>query len=198
VDAEDIALGIIDAFGGELAEGRTYLQKAAYFAADALGVKAGYEPHYYGPYSRLVSAEVDAAASKGLLSEVREDFGAPSLPGQFERVRYTYKLTKEGEEYVRFLKGLDKRGFARLAEIVERMRQIGADYRQLSCAAKVDYLVAKAGGTITRADAKSKAKECGWRLSDPDINTAVEILKQLGRLKARKRAKPSTRQPSSA
>ncbi|HUT75191.1 MAG TPA: hypothetical protein VM221_10220 [Armatimonadota bacterium] len=184
MDVEDIVVGIIDASGGEL-HGRTYLQKVTYFAAKRLGVQAGFEAHYYGPYSRRVSAEADSLVSRGILSEVREDFGAHGSPGD-EQVRYTYQLTPEdGKRYLEFLRAIPGSVGPELAQCVNQIRSTGADYRQLSCAAKIDHILTAAGGRITRKRAKEEAQKLGWRLSDSDIETAVTILAKLGLIKRR-------------
>lgn len=180
MNAEHIVLGIVDACDGRL-EGRTYLQKMGSFVSKALATLIGYRPHYYGPYSRLVAAEIDSAVARGILSERREEFRSHFPPaGQFEHVRYTYQLTDAGREYINALKRRDDEDFSRVARIVHRIRETGADYRQLSCAAKVDHLLAVAGGKITRRRAKAEARELGWHLSDGDIETAVDVLEELG------------------
>jgi uncharacterized protein YwgA len=179
VDAEQTVLGIIHAYGGPL-EGRTYLQKVTYFVSRLLRLRAGFEPHYYGPHSRVVSSKVDSAVSNGILTEARDSFGGRRSPGQFEHVRYRYELSRMGRAYVRGLERLDEQGFRKVAEIVQRIRGTGVDYRQLSCAAKVDYLLTATGGRITRRRAKEEAKKVGWHLSDRDIETAVDILEKLG------------------
>jgi|GEM_PF-373291 len=180
MNAEHIVLGIVDACDGRL-EGRTYLQRMGYFVSKALATLIGYRPHYYGPYSRLVAAEIDSAVARGILSERREEFRSHLPPaGQFEHVRYTYQLTDAGREYLNALTRRDGQWFTQVASIVSRVRETGADYRQLSCAAKVDHLLTAAGGRITRRRAKAEARKLGWHLSDSDIETAVDVLEELG------------------
>jgi len=182
MDAEDIVLGIIDALDRQVS-GRTYLQKMAYFVSRLLPAQIGFEPHYYGPYSRLVSAEVDRAVSRGILSEDREEIGSSLSRKQFESVRYTYRLTLRGRKYTEFLKSINPTGFQKVAETSRKIQETNANYLQLSCAAKVDYLLRISGGRITRARAKEQAKNLGWRLSDSDIETAVGILEKLDLVK---------------
>jgi len=184
VNAEAIVLGIIEASGGAL-EGRTRLQKMAYFVSRKLSIPAGFEPHYYGPYSRLISAETDGAVSRSILHEERKDLGASRSAGDFKRVLYKYSLSPRGRTYLKALKSLDHNGFGQLAEIVTRIRGTGADYRQLSCAAKIDYLLRRAGGKTTRSRAKTEARQLGWRLSDADIEAAIFILEKLEIVKPR-------------
>ena len=50
---------------GDTIEGRTILQKMAYFAAFAIGYNLDYQPHYYGPFSyKLEHAEIGRASCR--------------------------------------------------------------------------------------------------------------------------------------
>ena len=171
MDAEDIVLGIVRAGGGEI-PGRTYLQKVAYFVSEMMGIPMGFGPHYYGPYSSSITAETDSQVAMGRLTEITETFGD-------DQVRYTYRFKPEGEEYLKVIEDFDEEGFRRLTQIVNTIKATGADYNQLACAAKLHYLLQKAGGKISRATAKEEARNLGWEISDNDIDTAIQVLQQL-------------------
>ncbi len=171
MDAEDVVLGIISAAGGKV-EGRTYLQKVAYFVAEMMGIPMGFGPHYYGPYGSAIAAETDSQVAMGRL---RED---PTIFGP-DYVRYSYGLTEEGEKYLKAVEFFDPEGFQTVREIVAKITSTGANYRQLSCAAKLYYLLGEAGGKISRDQAKAEAGRLGWQMSDSDIDTAIQVLQQL-------------------
>ena len=180
MDAEDVVLGIVAAAGGTV-EGRTYLQKVAYFAGKRIGLELGFRPHYYGPYSRLISAETDRQVTLQFLSEDRRELvraGETGLP--FDPVLYVYSLREEGRRYCEILEESDRESFGSLRDVVDKIKESGADYRQLSCAAKLDYLLTAAGGSIARETAKREARQLGWQLEDPDIDAAVDALQRMG------------------
>ena len=166
MDAEDIILGIVAAAGGKV-EGRTYLQKVAYFVAEIMGLPMGFSPHYYGPYSATISAETRSQAAMGRLTEDHTASG------------YTYLLTQGGKEYLKGIEVFDSDGFGHLREIVGKITSTGADYWQLSCAAKLYYLLGQAGGKISREQAQEEATRLGWQKLDRDIDAANQVLQQL-------------------
>jgi hypothetical protein len=129
----------------------------------------------------LVSAETDRHVTLGFLSEERQELGHAAQTGlAFDTVLYIYELTDEGKRYVRLLQQLDPESFEGVRGVVQRIRSTGADYRQLSCAAKLDYLRTAAGGTITRGKASQEAAQLRWNLDDCDIDGAVDVLQQMG------------------
>lgn len=171
MDAEDIVLGIVAAAGGKI-EGRTYLQKVAYFVAEIMAIPMGFGPHYYGPYSSTITAESNSQVAMGRLREDPTSFGSGY-------VRYNYGLTEEGKEYLKAIEFFDPDGFQGVREIVVKITSTGADYRQLSCAAKLYYLLGKAGDKISRQEAKEQGGQLGWKMSDADIDAAIKVLQQL-------------------
>jgi len=171
MDAEDIVLGIVSATGGKI-EGRTYLQKVAYFVAEIMGIPMGFGPHYYGPYSSAIAAETDSQAAMGRLREDPTSYGS-------DYVRYSYRLTEEGEKYLKAIELFDPEGFQSVREIVLKITSTGVNYRQLSCAAKLYYLLGQAGGRISREEAKAQGGRLGWDMSDRDVDTAIQVLQQL-------------------
>ena len=179
MDAEDVVLGIVSAFDGEV-PGRTYLQKVAYFVGRKLGLRLGFSPHYYGPYSRVITAETEAQVAAGRLSEESATFaGSGAGAGPFERVRCTYSLTEGGQRYLDHVRALDDGELEALVQTVNRIRETQANYQQLSCAAKLDYLLEEAGGRISREAAVSEAKKLGWDITQVDIDAAIRVLQRL-------------------
>lgn len=183
LDSEDVVLGIIEAAGGTV-KGRTYLQKVAYFVGEILKQRLGFRPHYYGPYSPVVTAERERQVALGRLSEeVTHLGGSGAAPGDFERMLYAYALTGPGRQYLKAIKGGREDAFAKLAEVVKAIRETRPepDYRQLSLAAKLHYILKEADGPVTLEAANKRACELGWpdmgRMGDPDA--AIEVLKRL-------------------
>src|SRR2546425_8216065 len=92
VDPKEIILTLIDSNGGFI-DGRTVLQKAAYFAGEKLKVDLGFSPHYYGPYSREVEATTELLVSQGLLTETIERLSGLDAIAGFEPRKYHYQMT---------------------------------------------------------------------------------------------------------
>lgn len=173
--ASDAILLVVDQESGKIVRGRTLLQKKLYFLSVLCDLDFGFGPHFYGPYSSLVSGELGALLSVGFLEE--------SSKSSDERVgkardlrRYDYRLTSAGQEVV-----------ASYADWVqpynEAIRQINAhpiarNANLLSVAAKVHLIVSQLG-TATEDDIRLRASELGWDLSDTDLDGVVQYLTHL-------------------
>jgi len=157
---------------------RTFLQKLIYLAGAKAGLTLPYGPDLYGPYSPEVAAEVDRLVEAGILSETVERF--PSEPGGFERRRHTYELTEEGRVLANeHLAREDFPGatFAKEAEAIWRM---DCDYRQLSLAAKVHWVLSDTNAPATFEQARQQAEWRNWHLTAEDVERAVDLLVDLG------------------
>src|SRR5579871_5224150 len=100
----DFLLCLIDAFG-ESIEGRTLLQKRAFFVAELSREDFGlrFDAHYYGPFSPTVEGTATQLKNLGFLKESSTGFGIVS--DGFEVRRYDYTLTNDGQRIVEKLRG---------------------------------------------------------------------------------------------
>jgi hypothetical protein len=176
-DVRTAVLLALQAAGGEVV-GRTFLQKLVYLAGAKAGLLLPYGPDRYGPYSPGVAAEVDRLVEAGILMESVDRF--PSETGGFERRRHKYVLGPEGHALAdQHMARTDFPGAA-YAKEVRNVQATGCDYRQLSLAAKVHWVLSENEGPITLERAQEEATRRNWTLTSRDVTGAADVLVALG------------------
>lgn len=85
----DILLSILSRF--DEIKGRKRFQKIAFLLKENKGVQLSYRfiPYLYGPYSKEMQMDLSFLCSRGLVEEENHD------------IYYSYKLTKEGAEFLK-------------------------------------------------------------------------------------------------
>ncbi len=161
--------------GGKIA-GRTILQKQVYFAALKLSEDYHFTPYFYGPYSAKVSDALDNLVGMNFVGESVQAWGS----GQ----RYEYSLAEDGRKMLRALKG-DRISSAEVKEVrhvVETLleERLAQDTPQLSCAAKVHFIVGRAGRKISLQEVQTEAKTLGWAFTTEEAKQVLGALKKLG------------------
>jgi len=172
---------LIVAAAGERVEGRTVMQKLAYFSGLGLGTVLGHRAHFYGPYSARVEDGLVLAAVGGDLKETVERM--PDWTGSgSDYVKYTYDLTEQGREKVAALRDEHPEESGRIDTAVRAIRNVIPDLNQktLSSAAKTYLILAESEGDVSEDRIPELATKLGWKLSQADANQTVEILRQLG------------------
>ena len=161
-------------------EGRTALQKLTYFASLKIGLKLGYIPHYYGPYSPKVAGALQNLDSLGF---VRED----ARWTQREHRIYRYSLTDDGKVVLDKVERTYPRECQRIQRVVSSCISIvGNNTEALAVAAKVHYILNKEGKTISQNSVRKIASKFGWNLSKEDIDSGAKLLQALGFVKTTK------------
>jgi len=171
-------LSLIAGFGGQI-QGRTLLQKRAYFAAQLAGVSIdlGFDAHYYGPYSAVVDNSIVRLKSLGFLAEENIGFGVAS--GGFEIKRYDYRLTEDGRKILALLEA--KEDYKKIERACVAIIEAGdPNYFVLSIAAKADYILGKRGKAMTRAEIIQEAEKFDWDIQEGSLAKAVDFLGKLG------------------
>jgi uncharacterized protein YwgA len=168
----------LDAAGGEV-EGRTAMQKIMYFVSVALETDLGHRAHYYGPYSRPVELGLTQTALAEEVTETMERF--PSWTAGPDIRKYTYELTDEGREQVAAVSGRDATDAERVKATVGAIQEAVPDLDQqtLSMAAKIHYIVIHQDDPTKLADIPNLAKQLGWRISDTQVESSVNLLQRL-------------------
>ena len=180
MNARDLVLLVVDAFGGEI-RGKTWLQKRCYFVALLCSWhdQIGFEAHYYGPYS----GEIDNAAGQlralGFLEESRAAFGGIG-EGGFGVSRYDYRLTPDGHNIASVRKERGPDTWEAIEGAVRRIQEAGdPNYVELSIAAKAYYLLEQKGGPASADDLSQLAQGFGWQITGQQVERAWQFLKQL-------------------
>ncbi len=174
---ENVLISILDAMGGQV-NGRTVLQKLSYFISVKTAIDLQHTAHYYGPYSRTIASTLEDLSAAGFIKE--EGWITTN-----DRVAYNYRLTPDGESIVKDIKVNSSGLYKKVSDIVHTCTKITSnDPGILSWAAKVHYIARqKKGGEITYQEIKDIGESLGWSLSEAQIDSAGDLLKELGLVK---------------
>ena len=160
-------------------QGRTLLQKRIYFLSVLVNEDFGFRPHYYGPYSSLVSTSLSALVEADLVEEARVGYGVPTSFGEMSR--YDYRLSDSGWDVVNHRPEIVSHYREHLDKIHES--GISVDLDTISIAAKVHFIVSdQVKATVEHI--QEMAGSLGWSISEDSIGKVVEYLKQLELVKA--------------
>jgi hypothetical protein len=175
----DFLLSLIDASGGKV-QGRTLLQKRAFFVTELIGKDFGlkFDAHFYGPYSATVEGTTTQLKNLGFLQEASTGFGIVS--DGFEVRRYDYSLTKDGDEILKRLRATPEYGTIKAA--TDRVLAAGdPNYVELSIAAKAYFLLKnKGGGSMSVGELIKQAEKYNWNISPQSVHRAVGFLSSVG------------------
>lgn len=179
--APDFVLCLLDASGGSI-QGRTLLQKRAYFVSVLMGQDEpfGFTAHYYGPYSPIIDSAVTQLKSLGFIDEATIGFGATSGEG-FEVKRYDYRLTEDGRKIAAALKAANQDDWQRICGILKLLEEAGApNYIELSFAAKAFFVLRAKKKAMKREELIREAKSFDWKIPASSLERALSLLEQVG------------------
>jgi uncharacterized protein YwgA len=175
----DFLLCLLDASGGRI-QGRTLLQKRAFFVTELIGNDFGlrFDAHYYGPYSATVEGTTTQLKNLGFLQESSTGFG--TVKDGFEVRRYNYSLTDDGEQLLGRLRDVPEYNIIKNA--TRRVIDAGdPNYVELSIAAKAYFLLKKKeGGKMTMSELVQQAEKYNWNISPDSVDKAVRFLSAVG------------------
>ena len=175
----DFVLCLIDVAGGKM-QGRTLLQKRAFFVTELIGNDFGlqFDAHYYGPFSSTVEGTTTQLKNLGFLQESSTGFG--TLRDGFEVRRYNYSLTSDGEQLLEQLRNTPE--YNAIKEATSRVLAAGdPNYVELSIAAKAYFLLKKKEGVgMTVAELIKQGEKYNWSISPESVQKAVHFLTSIG------------------
>jgi uncharacterized protein YwgA len=140
MNAMDFLISLIDISGG--VQGRTLLQKRAYFVTELVGVDAclNFDAHFYGPYSPVVENTMTHLKNLRFVEESATAYGVDNAG--FEMKRYDYRLTSDGEKIASRLRNTFE--YNQIKKGLSLLRDAGnPDYMELSIAAKALFILRK-------------------------------------------------------
>ena len=173
MEISDAILTTIEAAGGKIV-GRTAIQKLIYFESIFGLVEANYKPHFYGPYSSDVSEVIQELTELDFLKE-EIDIIIPTVWR-----RYRYELDSDGTEVVSTIKEENRAEYDKIFEIVKLCeKNVDFDINMLSWAAKVNLILSNQGKPMTKDEITSTAESFGWKITEPQVNNAIQLLKEL-------------------
>jgi len=179
LDISDAILTTVKAAGGEII-GRTAIQKLIYFESIFGLVEANYKPHFYGPYSSDVSEGIQELTELDFLKEEIETSKTTGFLVPNDWRRYRYELDSDGDEVVSIINKDSKDEYDKIFKIVELcVKTVTIDVRILSWAAKVNLIRSNQGKPMTKDEIKSTAESFGWKITEPQFDNAIQLLKEL-------------------
>ena len=169
--------------------GRTVFQKTIYLIDKLVGMKRflgrnlRFRYDYYGPFSQTLMRAILKLKGYGLIEERIIDRELHYIYGNTYEPVWTDLIMVPGVEEIaedleRSFPALSKE----IASAVGKLQKLGVDrsYRTLSLAAKIHYVLERAGRKMTPDEIRKTAKTLSWELSDRDINKVVFFLECLG------------------
>ena len=90
----DVVVALLDSAGGRI-EGKTILQKLAYFLSTQLRTDFGYTPYFYGPFSRPLETAIELLLLSGAVEETTTTLGRNTEGWDIRQS--TYSLTDVGK-----------------------------------------------------------------------------------------------------
>jgi uncharacterized protein YwgA len=164
---------------GDNVLGRTSIQKLIYFLSIFGKVDVKYLPHYYGPYSADVAGSIQMLSSIDFLDEKVETQQSTgySVPENWRR--YLYSISEDGEQIIAQLKESNEKEYNEISRIISQFETVNYNPEVLSWAAKVNYIISKKGASMTPEAIINTAGSFGWKLTEEQVDSAIEILKNL-------------------
>jgi uncharacterized protein YwgA len=184
MDKSDAILAIVSAAGSSI-QGRTTLQKLAYFGTAKGLLEAHFKAHFYGPYSTEIADTIESLVSLGFLKEGSNILGPQTDPWLAEvsgEVKtYTYELTDDGKQLVAEIKKQKKEEWEGIREVVESAKKYSnLSPGILSIAAKVHFMIRDMGRKpVTLDRLVAEAEKHNWDLSEDKIQKAAGLLMRL-------------------
>lgn len=177
-DARQVVLFVVSELG-DRRNGKTFIQKVCFFVGRLTGHRLGFGPHFYGPYSDDVSAEIAYLVGGDLLVESRQGSGVVGETG-WELAHIGYCLTDKGRDGLGFLEAKHPTESALVRSAVRQVLSAGPlDYVELSVAAKAVWIEEANGKSLDPGSIASAATRFGWLVSGKQVERASEFLRKL-------------------
>ena len=158
---------------------RTAIQKLGYFVSVELQKDAGYKADFYGPFSSLVAAHLQALVGLDFIVETKRRTIR-------DRLMYSYALTEDGEELAENVGEEYPTEYPIIKEVTTKCGKIAHyNFRVLSWAAKVHFVLAQTRRAMTDREAMEASRLFNWNLSEKQIESGARLLSALGLIKTR-------------
>ena len=174
MNAHDTVVLNLDANDGHI-DGRTALQKLAYFEHIQTKINITFTPHYYGPYSKHMAAALADLVAYEYVDEKRCE------QNQYER--YFYTLTDNGKKFAKIARETNPDAYRTIREIVRTCKDnCNLKAGTLSYAAKAHYLLDDANVSVScvqMSKVKEMGKKLGWDMTNADVKSGMDLLVKL-------------------
>jgi uncharacterized protein YwgA len=153
--------------------GKTALQKIAYFVSVKLKINMSFNAHLYGPYSKVVERNLQTLNDFDFIDI---DLITTSNMRKF----YKINLNEDGKEISVDLLQKYEKEFKIIKDIVNKCEIEKLDYKILSYAAKIYYILKEEKRTLSTSELIELANYHDWKLSKGEIERAKNLLSNLG------------------
>lgn len=178
MNATDFLIALVDASGGMI-QGRTLLQKRAYFVTllGDLDVDLDFDAHFYGPYSSVVDNSITHLKNLRFLQESATAYGIDNTG--FEMKRYDYRLTPDGQKIAEKLRNAPE--YEQIHHFVTKLSHAGnLNYMELSMAAKAFFILKRKKEALSKQEIIREARKFDWNIPQASLEIAVSFLDKLG------------------
>ena len=178
MNVTDLVISLVDASGG-VVQGRTLLQKRAYFLTLLSGMDADldFNAHFYGPYSAVVDNTVTQLKNLRFIEETATAYGVDNTG--FEMKRYDYRLTPDGQRIAAKLR--ETAEYQQISGFMKQMLEAGnLNYMELSIAAKAFFILKNKKEGMSKQEIIREAQKFDWNIQPASLEKAVTFLERLG------------------
>ena len=179
MSAHTLLLLMLDIWDEKM-QGRTVVQKCAYFVGHLAGKELRFRPHFYGPFSAVVERGISDLCGLGF---VREHVSRVSgdWPGASGRLRYDYVITSDGDKMAKNLYEHSSKDVRAVCEAVGKIKSAGWNMRATtwSVAAKTHFILSSEDAALTTEAVVEHAEKLSWEIKRTDVCEAVDFLTEL-------------------
>lgn len=185
MDLKHVIIKTIYSWEKQEIKGKTLFQKLVYFIQNLVEKELGSKPfdfkyfaYYYGPYSEILTKELNSLVYYQIIKENAHDvpFDSP-----FENVKYFYKINEESAKKI--LKNIkDRQEYSILDRVEEKSKllsrhEIAHDINQISIAAKIHFLIKNHSEKIKNIDDLIElAQSKNWKIEKKDVSRSGKFL----------------------
>ncbi|MGD0203292.1 MAG: hypothetical protein ABSC20_05230 [Candidatus Bathyarchaeia archaeon] len=172
VDIEELIITILSSCP-EGVDGRTAIQKLGYLSSVKLNMDAGYEADLYGPFSPIVASNLQTLVEFDFVVEKARQTVR-------NRTMYNYYLTADGHQFAEVINKKFPTEHRIISKVVNACsRIVNCNYRSLSWASKVHFILKKTEKPMNYTEAMNAGKLFGWKLNQSEVEAGVKLLQAL-------------------
>lgn len=158
-------------------EGRTVLQKLAYFTSIKAKADMDFFAHFYGPYSHTLAAKLDDLVASDFVME-------KGRRTTRNRMMYSYYLTDDGQIVGNSIRKRHPKDFVIAKRVTRKCKRlVHNNISVLSWAAKVHYILDQTEKPMTYDKAVELGRWFGWKLPEKQVDSAINLLLSLRLIK---------------
>ena len=137
---------------------RTTLQKTLYFIDRSYKLGCEFQPHFYGPYSKIVDDQIERLVQTNLVKEIESDI----TPNN----QYNYTVTNDSKQIIEILERKCSKEAKLIKELVIYINKKKLKASDISAIAKVQYIQDYLSEKKSNKPVKTIIRHMGWNIDD--------------------------------